>query len=244
MSAVMGYKMTHDKGFAPNPFHGFLSLATCKPAIRRTRGKGDWVAGFASRELVQNARDFGVQIPYMGLVYLMQVTEDPLPLPAYFDDPRFAKKKPNPDSRSEKLRCGDNIYSGDGRGGYEWHRNEHHAVDQLPHDTGGRNALISSRFWYFGRKALVPPEGWGVFLREKLSDGRTFYCPDSFLERIQAYFAEMGIQPGIQADPCMWGQTRANDGTCARTTCAIEDNAPPSRPRHDARRLRCSPNAH
>ena len=24
------YKMDHDYGFAPNPFHGFLSLATCK----------------------------------------------------------------------------------------------------------------------------------------------------------------------------------------------------------------------
>nr|WP_269667332.1 hypothetical protein [Polaromonas naphthalenivorans] len=28
--------MTHDSGFAPNPFHGTLTLATCKPGIRRT----------------------------------------------------------------------------------------------------------------------------------------------------------------------------------------------------------------
>ena len=48
--AVMGYKLRHDTGFAPNPFHGFLTLATCKPAIRRCRAKGDWVAGFASKE--------------------------------------------------------------------------------------------------------------------------------------------------------------------------------------------------
>ncbi|WP_198140678.1 Nmad2 family putative nucleotide modification protein [Polaromonas naphthalenivorans] len=30
------YLMTHDSGFAPNPFHGTLTLATCKPGIRRT----------------------------------------------------------------------------------------------------------------------------------------------------------------------------------------------------------------
>jgi hypothetical protein len=95
MDRVMGYKLTNDTGFAPNPFHGYLTLATCKPMIRSTRKKGDWVAGFASKELVRNAKLHGIQIPYMGLVYLMQVTEDPLPLARYFDDPRFAKKIPD-----------------------------------------------------------------------------------------------------------------------------------------------------
>ncbi|MGE3595803.1 MAG: hypothetical protein AB7N70_09645 [Dehalococcoidia bacterium] len=42
----MSYKMTHDTGFAPNPFWGCLTLATCKPGIRQTRGPGDWIAGF------------------------------------------------------------------------------------------------------------------------------------------------------------------------------------------------------
>jgi Nucleotide modification associated domain 2 len=205
MERVMGYKMTHDNGFAPNPFHGYLSLATCKPSIRRTRVKGDWVAGFASKALVQHARARGVQLPYMGLVYLMQVTEDPLPLAAYFDDPRFAKKKPNLNARTQKLRCGDNIYSSNGRDTYRWWPNDYHPEGSLLHDTGGRNALISSKFWYFGRNALVPQEGWPMFLREKLSEGRTFYCPNSFLRRIQDYFAEIGIQPGIHASPCMWG---------------------------------------
>ena len=48
MNKAMGYKMTHDTGFAPNPFHGALTLATCKPAVRLTRGRCDWVAGFTS----------------------------------------------------------------------------------------------------------------------------------------------------------------------------------------------------
>ena len=48
MSVTMGYKMTHDTGFAPNPFHGVLTLATCKPKIRACRKADDWVAGFAT----------------------------------------------------------------------------------------------------------------------------------------------------------------------------------------------------
>jgi hypothetical protein len=31
------YKMTHDSGFAPNPFYDILTLATCKPGIRKTK---------------------------------------------------------------------------------------------------------------------------------------------------------------------------------------------------------------
>ena len=27
---LFAYKMTHDTGFAPNPFWGYLTLATCK----------------------------------------------------------------------------------------------------------------------------------------------------------------------------------------------------------------------
>lgn len=212
MGLVMGYKMTHDSGFAPNPFHGYLTLATCKPVIRRTRVRGNWVAGFASKALVHQARSRGVQLPYMGLVYLMQVTEDPQPLAAYFEDPRFALKKPTLDTRSPRLRCGDNIYSDDGKGGYRWWPNEHHKQSSLLHDTGGRNALISSNFWYFGRKALVPPEGWALFLGEKLSDGRSFYCPPMFLERISDYFHEMGIKSGIHGDPCLWASDLGDSG--------------------------------
>ena len=41
---LFAYKMTHDTGFAPNPFWGCLTLATCKPKIRESKRPGDWVA--------------------------------------------------------------------------------------------------------------------------------------------------------------------------------------------------------
>jgi len=41
------YKVAHDGGSAPNPFHGVCTLAICKPAIRRVAKKGDVVVGLA-----------------------------------------------------------------------------------------------------------------------------------------------------------------------------------------------------
>lgn len=38
---LFSYIVTHDAGFAPNPFWGYCTLACCKPAIRRTANVGD-----------------------------------------------------------------------------------------------------------------------------------------------------------------------------------------------------------
>jgi hypothetical protein len=43
------YTILIDDGAAPNPFRGMCSLAICKPGIRRTARKGDWIAGLGSR---------------------------------------------------------------------------------------------------------------------------------------------------------------------------------------------------
>lgn len=42
---LYAYTMTSDSGFAPNPFHGFCTLATCKARIRERATTGDWVLG-------------------------------------------------------------------------------------------------------------------------------------------------------------------------------------------------------
>jgi hypothetical protein len=39
------YKVAHDGGSAPNPFHGLCTLAICKPAIRRVATEGDVIVG-------------------------------------------------------------------------------------------------------------------------------------------------------------------------------------------------------
>jgi hypothetical protein len=45
---VFSYIVARDFGFAPNPFFGWCTLATCKLEIRRTAQIGDWVLGTGS----------------------------------------------------------------------------------------------------------------------------------------------------------------------------------------------------
>lgn len=42
---IYRYVHAHDTGMAPNPRHGQLTLATCKPGIRAVASVGDWVVG-------------------------------------------------------------------------------------------------------------------------------------------------------------------------------------------------------
>ncbi len=46
MSRIFRYILVHDHGIAPCPAIGLITLATCKPSIRRTAAVGDWVIGF------------------------------------------------------------------------------------------------------------------------------------------------------------------------------------------------------
>jgi hypothetical protein len=78
---LFSYVVARDFGFAPNPFFGVCTLATCKPDIREHATVGDWVAGLAS---VADRRD-------PSLVYVMRVDEI-LSYDAYWNDPRFQPK--------------------------------------------------------------------------------------------------------------------------------------------------------
>src|SRR5690349_13718477 len=92
------YVVARDFGFAPNPFFGVCTLATCKPRIRSTAEIGDWVVGTGSK----------TQNRHKKLVYAMLVTEA-MTFDSYWRDPRFQLKKPNLRA-SKKFAFGDNIY--------------------------------------------------------------------------------------------------------------------------------------
>lgn len=75
------YVMTCDTGLAPNPYHGYCTLALCEPQIRRTAQVGDWIIGLGSVSAGLGRR----------LAYAMQVSET-LSFEEYWDDPRFECK--------------------------------------------------------------------------------------------------------------------------------------------------------
>lgn len=150
---LYSYVVARDYGFAPNPFYGNCTLATCKPMLRRKVSVGDWVIGTGSAPNGLTGH----------LVYAMKVTET-MSFDCYFADPRFHEKKPNL-AGSLKQMFGDNIYSRDPAG--EWQQlDSHHSLQDgspnpanITNDTNPNRLLLSDHFAYFGDAApKIPPD--------------------------------------------------------------------------------------
>ena len=147
------YVVKIDDGFAPNPFYGYCTLATCKPRIRCYAEVGDWILGTGSKRKNRQG----------SLVYAMRVTEK-MTYNSYWNDPRFENKRPSLFQSVRRSR-GDNIYH-KSPGSNEWiqedscHSNKNGTANQkhIDRDTGSDNVLISDEFLYQGGgpKVLVP----------------------------------------------------------------------------------------
>ncbi|MEN8504974.1 hypothetical protein ACOCG7_08955 [Paraburkholderia sp. DD10] len=155
MARVHSYVVRYDSGFAPNPFYGYCTLATCKPSIRRSASVGDWVVGSGSND--RSVRRGG------HLVYAMRVT-DTLTFDEYGADSRFGPKKPFRHG-SRKQSCGDNIYFRDGPQAPWEQRDSFHSLpdgslnpDHVCRDTGVNRVLVSDDFIYFGGEGPAFPE--------------------------------------------------------------------------------------
>jgi len=155
MARIYSYVVRYDSGFAPNPFYGYCTLATCKPNIRKSAAIGDWVVGSGSND--QSVRRSG------HLVYAMRVTES-MTFDEYGRDLRFESKKPYRNG-SRKQSCGDNIYFRDAVGVAWQQRDSFHSYsdgslnpDHVARDTDVNRVLISNDFVYFGGEGPVFPD--------------------------------------------------------------------------------------
>ena len=150
---IYRYVMVHDMGFAPNPFHGACTLATCKPTTRRCAQKGDWIVGLGSkRKGLENK-----------IIYAMRV-EDEMTFTDYWDDPAFLRKQPDVSGSCKRI-YGDNIYHQDAKGNWEQADSRHGLqgasinLEHLEHDTQTDRILIArEKFVYFGENAETIPE--------------------------------------------------------------------------------------
>lgn len=206
------YKITHDSGFAPNPHFGVITLATCKPTIRRTKTEGDWIAGFSTKELVENTKSkTGRKIKPHGLIYLMKVAKT-LTLEEYYNDPFFSEKKPVYNHKNDAIRAGDNIYAKKGDR-YVQHKNNSHPYHDennsierpnIKHDIDGVNVLIADMTFsfYFGEECLMPNNGWNE-IGFAMSTGRTFYREEEDLKKLLNFIEKSGFQPGFCGNPCL-----------------------------------------
>jgi hypothetical protein len=202
MSRLFSYKLTHDSGFAPNPFWGILTIATCKPGFRQSKRPGDWIAGFTSKELC------GDPVGQEKLIFLMKVDEK-IPLADYYNDRKFQRKIPNSSAREQIHRAGDNIYfplasTPATANDYEQLPNPHHNDNNKINDIGGQNVLIATEFVYFGRNALtIPPD-----LRPDIPKGQSKHGNETRDERRANKFIKFVIRQGlgrrIHAAPHNW----------------------------------------
>ena len=104
MERLYSYKMSHDNRFAPNPLFGVLTLATCKPQLRKNAKVGDWIAGWTSSHIAHTPTPVGEE----RLIYLAKVSEK-LTFAEYWE--KYPVKRPvYTDDTSVLERYGDNIY--------------------------------------------------------------------------------------------------------------------------------------
>jgi len=206
MTKLYSYLMTHDSGFAPNPFFGCLTLATCMTDIRRTKKVGNWVAGFAGKALVRKCADLGVPIRHQGLIYLMEIGET-LTFDEYFNDHRFQSKKAIPlGTNNVTQERGDNIYCSDSQGKFRQLENDNHDEGELIKDTKGKYVLVANQFYYFGRNCPVPDASWqsmGVRVPDRYI-GYGCESDETAVDGLVSFLETKRYAPGVHGEPCIW----------------------------------------
>lgn len=195
------YKIEHDYGFAPNPFHGICTLATCKGDIRKNKHLqiGDWVIGLGSKSMGN----------LNHIIFAMQV-EEKITFDEYWQNPRFECKKPCLNGSLVQM-YGDNVYHTDLKSGVVKQENCAHSLpdgsvnkQHFDRDVSGKYVLLSTKFFYFGDNAPEIPQEFSYIYDVP----RSLKFWDLFGEtaKIQNFidWLEKNFHYGISGDPCNW----------------------------------------
>jgi hypothetical protein len=199
------YVVARDFGFAPNPFYGVCTLATCKPGIRSVAEIGDWVMGTGSKTRGREKH----------IVYVMRVT-GVMTFEQYWADARFERKKPNLRG-SKKQAFGDNIYRRCTGAGQWCQVNSHHSLNDgspnplnITADTATNRIRFSSDFVYWGGSGPQLPE---QFLRYGprhdsvcAGYGHKNRFPSEIVEELIAWIRSLN-ETGYCGEPLDWRRT-------------------------------------
>lgn len=192
---LFSYVVRWDHGFAPNPFYGVCSVATCKPNIRKAACIGDYVlgTGSAGRGLAGT------------VVFLMQVNEI-VTFDQYWNDPRFIRRRPVMNG-SLQQRFGDNIYH---RQNGKWIQadSRHSQIgskpnpDNLKRDTGKTDrVLLGQNFVYWGGEGPKIPAHFQDFIQA--APGHRAFFSEKDIERFLKWISTFRAS-GQVADPYEW----------------------------------------
>lgn len=192
---LFSYVVRWDHGFAPNPFYGVCSVATCKPDIRKVACVGDYVLGTGSarRKLAGT------------VTFIMQVDEI-ITFDQYWNDPRFIRRRPVMNG-SLQQRFGDNIYhqqngkwiQADSR--HSWTGSQPNA-DNLKRDTGKTDrVLLGHNFIYWGGEGPKIPGHFENFVQH--APGHRAFFSEKDIHRFLKWIGTHGVS-GQVADPYEW----------------------------------------
>lgn len=161
--------MTCDSGLAPNPFHGFCTLAVCTPNhMRANLGRGDWILGIAGKKL----RERLSKTDRWKIIYAMKIDREPVDLDSYYNSPAYKAKIPKLNGSAIEM-CGDNFYNRSSGELEHTRETEEHCDDKIEEqDIDGDRVFIGKEFYYFGSQAPDIPVGgsWGALVIEKFQN--------------------------------------------------------------------------
>ncbi len=189
--------MVRDYGFAPNPFHGFCTLATCKPHVRLKANIGDWVIGSGAKATNLEGK----------IIYAMLIS-DKISFEEYFENPRYDKKKPISPGGLKRIH-GDNIYYKDDND--VWHQlpSQHSNPDlsenlqHMKNDLSGKSVLISEYFFYFGNRCFSVP----LQFKQVCSTIRDYRkIPYTQVAEEFINYLPRNFDPGVIGEPINWSE--------------------------------------
>ena len=193
---MWSYRIVHDKQFAPNPFKGVLTLATCKPLIRRSKESesGVWLAGFAAYSVKDGLR------PKKGrelLIYLAKISEV-MTMQDYWKE--YPQKRAQKCGEEFEEHYGDNIYDENLR----LVNDNNHGEWDFKRDISGKNVLICKEFYYFAPDSrLVVPNEFDELVYKRR--GQTLVQNKDLIQKFIDYVRscakdDFGKQQGILGD--------------------------------------------
>jgi hypothetical protein len=168
---VHTYVIATDAGSAPNYDRPFVTLAVCKPRVRRKAEIGELVLAFAGKQVNPTEPH---TVVWAGLV------TEKMGFAEYWADRRFAGKKP------DKSEHPDNFYR-PVNGGLLWVQNDVHGPEAMDHDTSGKFVLGFSPSWRFGGYGPLMPSEFGLRMVNGRRGERFSELSESEWKRLNAW---------------------------------------------------------
>ncbi|MFZ5737497.1 MAG: hypothetical protein ACOY6K_11505 [Pseudomonadota bacterium] len=199
--SVWRYVIVNDDGSAPNYGRPRLTLAICKPRIRKNAEVDDIILAFESKILAEKNRTIHRpnRIVWAGLV------GERISFAEYWVDKRFWRKKP------DQSRCPDNIYRPCGRE-YRQVSNSVHGLCDASRDLSGQYVLIMKEAWRFREQNCELPVGLAEFnIVSRTRQGHRRSAPDAKVAaRLLTWLRRNGT------DAVGWKAPQNIDSQCGR----------------------------